>query len=122
MGLFIPRGRYDPSIPWEEDFKIAHRESAFRDSTALSDDTDDTSDVGVCKDYLVACITINDNAIWLYKNQKSLPTKSPTVSPTKNPTSVPTELPTHMPTVSPTNNPTVPPTLRPTSSSYVFTY
>ena len=74
------------------------------------------------KDYLVACITINDNAIWLYKNQKPLPTKSPTVSPTKNPTSEPTELPTHMPTVSPTNDPTAPPTLRPTSSSYAFTY
>ena len=42
MGLFIPRGRYDPSIPWEEDFEIAWRESAFRDSTALSDDTGDT--------------------------------------------------------------------------------
>ena len=29
-------------MPWEEDFKIAYRESAFRDSTALSDDTGDT--------------------------------------------------------------------------------
>jgi serine/threonine protein kinase len=49
MGLLFPRDRYDPfhTMRGKENFKIAYRESAFRDSTALSDDTDDTSDVGV---------------------------------------------------------------------------